>query len=858
VLSLVISALMMLATGLVTLAVVPATATAAPGITYIAAPTPTPTGVLPDVTVHSTTAPMTNPAHTGVTRTANCPTGSLVGGGGYLRNATNPSTLPTNGLVLGGTNPSTGASPVDQPVADAATDPSNWMAIANFTGVAESGDQATAFAMCATNGPTHTVVKSTTTTGANTTQQVNPPTLTIATCPTGTTLIGGGAVTNTPDQTNDGTTVGNNGNLKPLGSYPSDTSGAPTADGSTTATSWSAYGSAGITFPTDTVTALAVCTSDPIQPITVARVDLSGPDAQPGTTTTIATAQCPTGTRMLGGGYKTDQTVNGTSGLQPQQGFHMRGSYPSTGPGTLPTEVTDTTTNPSAWTALLQAGGQNLPGGNSMQLHTFAMCFNVPTVPPTPNPSPSPSPTPLPTDTPAPTPAPTDTPSPTPHPLQSNGPIVFQSARTASGKYAIFAMDPDGGNVVQLTHNDTANDTGPAISGDGQHIVFNSDRDGNVEIYSMNPDGSSQTRLTNNPASDQEPQFNFDGSKIVFWSNRDATPPGNRSGNEIYTMNADGTNVVRLTTDQSNNRRPTWSPDGTKIAWSNDVGRNPGDSQIWTMNADGSNHVQLTFDQPLHHSTEPAFSPDGTHIAFSSTRNGGDINPEIFVMGADGSNQTQLTTVPKNSQSSWSPDGSKIVFNSTRDAGNVELYVMNSADGSGQTNITQNPAVDTHGTWAPTGAPIPTPTPTPVPTDTPAPTPTPVVTPTPTPIPPTPTPTPVVTPTPRPTLSPSPSPTPAPVTATTTTLSVIQVPLPFGLGGIAIPTAHVAPPNAPGTVQFKDGTTNLGGPVPVTGGLAIGPIRILGTGTHSLTAVFTPTTPTTFKPSTSNTVTVKF
>jgi Tol biopolymer transport system component len=605
----------------------------------------------------------------------------------------------------------------------------------------------------------------------------------------------------------------------------------------------------------------------------VARVDAPGP--QVGTTFTTTTAVCPTGTRMLGGGFKTDQTVNGISGLQPQQGYHMRGSYPSTGPTTPPTEVTDGTTNPSAWTALLQAGGVGLPAGSSMELHTFAMCSNVPQPTPTPSPSPvptdTPAPTPVPTNTPAPTPVPTDTPSPTPHPLQSNGPIVFQSTRTTSGKSAIFAMDPDGGNVVQLTHNDTANDSNPSISGDGQHIVFNSDRDANVEIYSMNPDGSNQTRLTNNPANDQEPQFNFDGTKIAFWSNQDATPPGNRNGNEIYTMNADGTNVVRLTTSQRNNRRPTWSPTGTKIAWSNDVGRNTGDSEIWTMNADGSNPVQLTFDPVFTHSTEPAFSPDGTHIAFSSTRNGGDPNPEIFAMGADGSNQTQLTTVPKNSQSSWSPDGTKIVFNSTRDAANVELYVMNSADGSGQTNITHNPAVDTHGTWAPTGAPIPTPTPTPVPTPTPTdtlaptPSPTPVVTPAPTPVPPTPSPTPVVTPaptpvppTPSPTPRPTPSPSPAPVTATTTTLSVIQVPLPLGLGGIAIPTAHVAPPNAAGTVQFTDGTTNLGGPVPVAGGVAVGPVRILGRGSHSLTAVFTPTNPTKFKPSTSNTVTFTF
>jgi hypothetical protein len=355
--SLVSSVLMILATGAMAFTLPEAVAIADPG--------------LPDVTVHVTTAPMTNlTTHTGVTRTANCPTGTLVGGGGYLRNATDPMTLPTNGLVLGGSNPSTGASPVDQPVADGATNPSNWMAIANFTGASETGDQAAAFAMCAGGSPTQTVVKSTTTTGANATQQVQPPTLTIATCPSGTTLIGGGAFTKTPDQVNNGTTVGNNGNLKPMGSYPSNSSGVPTTDGSSSATSWSAYGSAGVASSTDTVTSLALCTSDSIPPVQVARQDISATSG----TTIVGTSACPSGTRMLGGGYRVDQTVSGTSGLQPQQGHHMRGSYPSTGSGTPPTEVADGTANPSAWTSLVQFGGQG-PGSGSVDMHNFALCL---------------------------------------------------------------------------------------------------------------------------------------------------------------------------------------------------------------------------------------------------------------------------------------------------------------------------------------------------------------------------------------------------------------------------------------------------------------------------------------------------
>ena len=87
---------------------------------------------------------------------------------------------------------------------------------------------------------------------------------------------------------------------------------------------------------------------------------------------------------------------------------------------------------------------------------------------------------------------------------------------------------------------------------------------------------------------------------------------------------------------------------------------------------------------------------------------------------------------------------------------------------------------------------------------------------------------------------------------------MIQVPLPLGLGGIVIPTAQVTPANATGTVQFEDGTTDLGAPTPVTAGIAVGPVSILSPGQHSLKAMFTPANPTMFKSSTSSTVTFSF
>jgi hypothetical protein len=78
------------------------------------------------------------------------------------------------------------------------------------------------------------------------------------------------------------------------------------------------------------------------------------------------------------------------------------------------------------------------------------------------------------------------------------------------------------------------------------------------------------------------------------------------------------------------------------------------------------------------------------------------------------------------------------------------------------------------------------------------------------------------------------------------------------VGGLVIPIGHVSPSNVAGTVQFKDGNTKLGGPVPVSGGVAVGPFTTLPPGGHSVIAVFTPTNPAKFKPSTSNPVTFRF
>ena len=99
----------------------------------------------------------------------------------------------------------------------------------------------------------------------------------------------------------------------------------------------------------------------------------------------------------------------------------------------------------------------------------------------------------------------------------------------------------------------------PSWSPDGSKIAFMSTREVNYNIYIMNPDGTNQTRLTNNPASDNRPDWSPDGSKIVFASSRD----GN---SEIYVMDPDGTNQTRLTNNQALDSTPFWGAPTTFAA----------------------------------------------------------------------------------------------------------------------------------------------------------------------------------------------------------------------------------------------------------------------------------------------------
>src|SRR6266540_511909 len=152
-------------------------------------------------------------------------------------------------------------------------------------------------------------------------------------------------------------------------------------------------------------------------------------------------------------------------------------------------------------------------------------------------------------------------------------------------------------------------------------------------------------------ASDIEPVWSPDGTRIAFASNRVAA----HNDFEIVVMGSDGSDQVNLSHSPANDYSPAWSPDGRRIAFSR-FGGTTGD--IWVMNADGTNQIRLTTNPAME--DEPAWSPDGSKILFMSTRDG---MPQIYVMNADGSGLRILVASGEvDAEPSWSPDGTKIVF----------------------------------------------------------------------------------------------------------------------------------------------------------------------------------------------------
>ena len=250
-------------------------------------------------------------------------------------------------------------------------------------------------------------------------------------------------------------------------------------------------------------------------------------------------------------------------------------------------------------------------------------------------PSPTPSPTTSPTATPTHTPAPTATPTPTPTPLPSANLVAFETQR--DGNSEIYLLDTHTGGFTNLTRH-PANDRAPAWRPDGGAIAFESHRDGNWEIYLLDLTDGSLSRLTDNLAYDGAPAWSPDGSKIAFESYRD----GNL---EIYAVAAAGGPPRRLTDNPAGDYGPAWSPDGTQFAFTS---WRDGNKEIYAVPAEGGQARNLT--QNPADDEGPAWRPDGMALAFVSWRDmdaqTGNRNAEIYKMVLEDGSTEHLTDNP--------------------------------------------------------------------------------------------------------------------------------------------------------------------------------------------------------------------
>ena len=261
------------------------------------------------------------------------------------------------------------------------------------------------------------------------------------------------------------------------------------------------------------------------------------------------------------------------------------------------------------------------------------------------------------------------------------GGVAFFTAR--DGNNEIYVMDWDGRRPLRIT-NDPASDVDPDFSTNGRDIVFTSNRTGNNDIYIVGSRGGTPVNLTNNSANDGWARWAPDGEHIVFHSNRD--------GNfELYVMDRDGGGLMRLTNYPGVDQFPEWSPNGQEIAFRRDI-------DVHVLDVASGETRRLTDAPPLNQM--PSWSPNGKQLAFMSQRAG---YISVFLMNADGSDQRNLT--PKDPGDldsdwisrapSWSTTGRQIYFMSSRPSTglDMEIFIMN-LDGSGATRLTNSIGMD--------------------------------------------------------------------------------------------------------------------------------------------------------------------
>ena len=257
-----------------------------------------------------------------------------------------------------------------------------------------------------------------------------------------------------------------------------------------------------------------------------------------------------------------------------------------------------------------------------------------------------------------------------------SGIVVFADIRGDERRtLEVVTLNLDTWTETQLTQEENANNSYPAASPDGRWIAFQSDRDGDTEIFIMNPVGGQRQQMTFNTSSDRLPAWSPDGNWILY------SAEVNDGQYDIRRVALDGSADELVYSNGQRNSHPRYSPDGRYLLFT--TGANPQDARTWEiarLDTDTAELVLLTDNDTRDASA--VFSPDGETILYISSDADGD--QAITTMTLDGKDKRVLyDTSGLDWAASYSPAGDYIVFTSNAD-GADQLYLMTASGGSPQ------------------------------------------------------------------------------------------------------------------------------------------------------------------------------
>lgn len=235
--------------------------------------------------------------------------------------------------------------------------------------------------------------------------------------------------------------------------------------------------------------------------------------------------------------------------------------------------------------------------------------------------------------------------------------LVYKS----SGDFGwqLFRYTEDNGTIESI-NNPSPWIQYPKWSPDGSKLLFGADtnNDGNMDIFTANPDGSGLTQLTNNPYYEGTPNWSPDGKRIVFSSNGN----GNQ---DLYIMNMDGTGLTQLTNDPNNEIDPSWSPDGARIAFVSDRNTNYGsNSEIYVINVDGSSEMRLTNNN--FSDISPTWRPISNAIGQQACQSQAAFQTDVTVPAGTRftgeSTFTKVWRLQNTGQCTWTPNSFRLRF----------------------------------------------------------------------------------------------------------------------------------------------------------------------------------------------------